>query len=1085
MTRSFSSLLLAPAVALMNRLSFYKKFAMLGLIALIAFCVTLYSLYINLNQIISNSQKELEGVAIIRPLAETIQLVQQHRGLSSGVLSGINTLKPMLAEKELDTETAFTRVEARFAANSQPPESWKNIIAHWKHIQSDGLQWSHKDSFTVHTQLISEMLLLVIDITDDYGLTADADLDTFYLAHTFSNELLNALEHLGQIRAYGTGILGEKQISEQQKILMNTLIWQLNDTLTSLNVSMEKAARYNPGIRNTLFSTYENVRESSQQVIEEVRSDVLSENFAMAPEMFFAITTTAINHGYTQAYQSMLPTVEALLYKRIQRTNKALLTTFSIALPLLLLVVYLMAAIYKTTLGNIQELSRSVLGFARGDLSDRVHLETHDELSQIGDSFNTMADELTQLFEVRQAAAQYSRSLIEASLDTLMMINAEGEITDINTATERVTGLDRAQLIGSDFSSYFTDPLKARTGYLQVFSQGCVIDYPLVIRHVSGKHIDVLYNFSPYRDDKGKVLGVFAAARDITERKKTEADLRIAATAFESQEGMLVSDANNVILRVNGAFTKITGYSADEVIGKNPRILQSGRQDTIFYAAMWKSINDTGSWEGEVWNRRKNGEIFPERLTITAVKNQDGLVTNYVATLFDITLSKAAADKIEHLAFYDPLTGLPNRRLLLDRLKPALASSHRNDKKGALLFIDMDNFKTLNDTLGHDFGDLLLQQVAERLTSCVREVDTVARLGGDEFVVMLEDLSEQATEAVEQTELVGNKILAMLNQPYLLVTHDYHSTPSIGATLFNGHEQSVDELLKQADIAMYHAKASGRNALRFFDPKMQASITARVALETDLRLALIENQFEMYYQLQITRNKQAVGAEALIRWHHPLRGLVSPTDFIPLAEENGLILSIGQWVLETACAQIKIWEGNEFTRHLQLSVNVSARQFHQPDFVEQVKRVLCNKAINPNRLKLELTESLVLDDIDDTILKMNALREIGVHISMDDFGTGHSSLSSLRKLPLDQLKIDQSFVNDILNDPDDAIIVKTIIAMANSLGIEVIAEGVETEAQRAFLEQNNCLLCQGYLFSKPVPIEQFEQLLKTELNDYL
>ncbi len=580
---------------------------------------------------------------------------------------------------------------------------------------------------------------------------------------------------------------------------------------------------------------------------------------------------------------------------------------------------------------------------------------------------------------------------------------------------------------------------------------------------------------SVYSPEKGYFVVVFDV---ITERKKIEVDLRIAATVFESQEGMLISDANNVILRVNRAFTKITGYSAEEVIGKNPRILQSGRQDTVFYADMWQSINDTGAWEGEVWNRRKNGEIFPEHLTITAVKDQDGIVTNYVATLFDITLSKAAADEIERLAFYDPLTGLPNRRLLMDRLKPALASSHRSGRKCALLFIDLDNFKTLNDTLGHDFGDLLLQQVAERLTSCVREVDTVARLGGDEFVVMLEDLSEQATEAVEQTEVVGNKILTLLNQPYLLATHDYHSTPSIGAILFNGYEQTVDVLLKQADIAMYHAKASGRNMLRFFDQQMQAGITARVVLEADLRRALAENQFEMYYQLQISHNSQVVGAEALIRWHHPQRGLVCPMDFIPLAEENGLILPIGQWVLETACAQLKIWEDSEYTRHLQLAVNVSARQFRQPDFVIQVNQVLCSNAINPNRIKLELTESLVLEDIDDTIIKMNALREIGVHISMDDFGTGHSSLSSLRKLPLDQLKIDQSFVNEILSDPDDAVIVKTIIAMANSLGIEVIAEGVETEAQRAFLEQNDCSLCQGYLFSKPVPIELFEQLLK-------
>lgn len=1078
MSRRLSSLLLSPAAALMSKLSFAKKFAVLGFITLIAICVTLYSFYSNLNQVLNNSQQELEGVAIIKPLAETIQLLQQHRGLSSGVLSDVKELKPRRLEKELETDAAIFNMEARLPIHSNEFELWQAIIVKWQRIQTQGLQWSRTDNFSVHTQLIDDMLQLVVDITDNYGLTADADLDTFYLAHTLSNELLKALEHLGQTRAYGTGILGAKKITEQQKILMNTLVERLNDTLIPLKISMEKAAHYNPKIRDVLFSTYHNVQISSQQVIEEVRSDILSENYAMPPEMFFSITTTAINAGYVQLYQAMLPTIGELLQERIRYTTKEVFITFSIALLLLLLVIYLMASIYTTTVGCIQTLSRYVIGYAHGDLTDRVYLETSDELGQIGDSFNIMADELAELLEAREASALYFSSMIEASIDTLMMINVMGEITDINTAAEYVTGFNRAQLIGSDFAGYFTDPEKACAGLLQVFSQGAVTGFPLVIRHVSGKTFDVLYNFSPYRDSKNNVLGVFAAARDITELKKIEIDLRIAATAFESQEGMLVSDANNNILRVNSAFTRITGYSPEEVIGKNPRLLQSGRQDTLFYEAMWKSINDTGTWEGEVWNRRKNGEIFPERLTITAVKDQDGIITNYVATLFDITLSKAAADKIEHLAFYDPLTGLPNRRLLLDRLKPALASSCRSGRNGALLFIDMDNFKTLNDTLGHDFGDLLLKQVAERLMSCVREVDTVARLGGDEFVVMLEDLSEHVKDALEQAEVVGNKILATLNQPYLLITHQYLSTPSIGVTIFNDQAPSVDELLKQADIAMYHAKASGRNAMRFFDPQMQATINARAQLEHDLRLALAEKQFELYYQLQISHNSKILGAEALIRWHHPRFGMVSPTDFIPLTEESGLILAIGQWVLETACAQIKIWEASEHARHIQLSVNVSARQFRQIDFVEQVSQVLRINAIDPKKLKLELTESMILDDIDDTIAKMKALRELGVHISMDDFGTGHSSLSSLRKLPLDQLKIDQSFVSDILTDPDDAIIVKTIIAMANSLGIEVIAEGVETEAQRVFLEQNDCLLCQGFLFSKPVPLVEFEQLLK-------
>lgn len=580
-------------------------------------------------------------------------------------------------------------------------------------------------------------------------------------------------------------------------------------------------------------------------------------------------------------------------------------------------------------------------------------------------------------------------------------------------------------------------------------------------------------------DNAGNPRHLVGTIQDITEHKQVETELRVAASAFESHAAMTITDAKTEILRINQAFTELTGYTSEEVVGQKMNLFKSGRHDDAFYAAMWKSINHTGIWQGEIWDRRKNGEIFPVWLTITAVNDAAGIVTHYVSTHIDISDRKAAEDEIKQLAFYDPLTNLPNRRLLRDRLNPALASSHRSGRKGALLFIDLDNFKTLNDTLGHDMGDLLLQKVAKRLESSVREGDTVARLGGDEFVILLEDLSAQDIEAATQTEVIGNKILDILNEPYLLAAHDYYNTPSIGAALFNGHDKSIDELMKQADIAMYQAKASGRNAMRFFDPQMQACITALAALESDLREALMDNQFTIYYQPQVHHNHQIIGAEVLIRWQHPQRGLVSPADFIPLAEKTGLILPIGQWVLETACAQIKAWENCAYARHLQLSVNVSARQFHQADFVEQILQILSSSDINPERLKLELTESLVLDDIDDTILKMNELRKIGVCFSMDDFGTGYSSLAYLTKLPLDQLKIDQSFVRNIGVKPNDAVITQTIIGMAKNLDMEVIAEGVETETQRTFLEKYDCQLFQGYLFSKPVEIKQFEQLLNT------
>jgi diguanylate cyclase (GGDEF)-like protein len=460
---------------------------------------------------------------------------------------------------------------------------------------------------------------------------------------------------------------------------------------------------------------------------------------------------------------------------------------------------------------------------------------------------------------------------------------------------------------------------------------------------------------------------------------------------------------------------------------------------------------------------------------VLTLASMSGLVLNQVWRM-NVQQFNLLVDQ-HHLAFYDPLTRLANRRLLMDRLQQALASSTRSGQEGALLFIDLDNFKTLNDTLGHDVGDLLLQQVAQRLLTCVREGDTVARLGGDEFVVLLEDLSDQPQQAAIHAKASGEKILAVLNQPYQLAQHDYHSTPSIGITLFADHQETLDELMKHADIAMYQSKKSGRNTLRFFDPTMQAAVESRAQMERWLEQALTLGQFSLYYQLQMEQGNHITGAEALLRWQHPERGLILPTEFIALAEETGQIVPIGLWVLETACQQLKIWQSDVAKQHLQLAVNVSARQLHQIDFVEQVVRILHHTGVNAHRLKLEITESQMLDNITDSIEKMQQLKALGVRFSMDDFGTGYSSLSSLRKLPINQLKIDQSFVRDIATNADDATIVQTIIAMANSLGMEVIAEGVETQQQHDFLAKHGCFNFQGYLFSQPLPVEAFEKLL--------
>lgn len=576
------------------------------------------------------------------------------------------------------------------------------------------------------------------------------------------------------------------------------------------------------------------------------------------------------------------------------------------------------------------------------------------------------------------------------------------------------------------------------------------------------------------RDDAGEPTHLLGISLDITDRKLIEKELRVLATAFNSQEALMITDANSVILRVNPAFTESTGYASEEVMGKNPRLLNSGHHGAAFYAGMWGSIARTGVWKGEIWNRRKNGEIYPNWMTITAVKGADGVVTHYVGSQTDITSRKSAEEEIKHLAFYDPLTQLPNRRLLMDRLRRGLVSSSSSGRDGALMFIDMDNFKMLNDTMGHDNGDALLRQVAERLPWCLRDGDTVARLGGDEFVVMLEELSEDPLEAAAQAEAVGEKIIAALNQPYNLVGHQYRCTPSIGVALFADHKNTLDEVMKRADLAMYQAKAAGRNCLRFYNPEMQAVVTAQAAMEEELRRALDEKHFVVYYQAQTDHLGRWIGAEALVRWVHPARGLVSPAEFIPLAEQTGLILPLGYWVLDTACAQLAAWALDPKTAHLSLAVNVSARQFRSPDFSPKVLASLEQTGANPKRLKLELTESLLLEDVEDTIMKMVALKALGVGFSLDDFGTGYSSLTYLKRLPIDQLKIDRSFVRDILTDPNDAAISRTIVALGQNLGMSVIAEGVETEAQWNFLSGLGCHSYQGYYFGYPMPIKEFD-----------
>ncbi|MES2048606.1 MAG: EAL domain-containing protein [Pseudomonadota bacterium] len=706
-------------------------------------------------------------------------------------------------------------------------------------------------------------------------------------------------------------------------------------------------------------------------------------------------------------------------------------------------------------------------------------IEQCARLASIAIEKNLAAEKLSE-------SEEHYRLLTEDATDVVWKMDAGNRFTYISPADERMRGFTADEVVGQHVFTLLTEDgiaaLRKKTiERIEKESNGIktgAISFDLQQHCKDGRLIWTEVVSNPIRDSLGNICGYQGITRDITHRRLADEALRIAAIAFESQEGMYITNTEWEFLRVNTAFSEITGYSAKESIGRKPEMLKSGIHDDFFYVEMKDRLEANGAWQGEIWDKRKNGETFPALLTITVVKDDAGEISHYVGTFTDISSRKTAEEKIKSLAFYDPLTYLPNRRLLMDRLEHALGSGARHQRKGALLFVDLDNFKKLNDTLGHDKGDLLLQQVAKRLVTCTRDIDTVARFGGDEFVVMLEDLSEESTEAAMQAEMVGEKILNALNQVYQLAGIEHRSTPSIGITLFGEYSESIEEPLKRADLAMYQAKSAGRNTLRFFDPKMQAVVAAHVALEEALREAIVGDQFLIHYQVQVTSQGHYTGAEALIRWEHPKRGMISPAEFIPLAEETGLILPLGHWVLENSCAQLAIWANDPSLEHLSLAVNVSPRQFHQDDFVEQVLDVIERTGVNPKRLKLELTEGMLVSNVEDVIAKILAIKEHGVGFSLDDFGTGFSSLAYLKRLPLDQLKIDQSFVRDILIDPNDAAIANMVIVLAESLGLSVIAEGVETEAHRDFLASQGCLAYQGYFFSLPLPLLEFEAFVK-------
>jgi diguanylate cyclase (GGDEF)-like protein/PAS domain S-box-containing protein len=673
-----------------------------------------------------------------------------------------------------------------------------------------------------------------------------------------------------------------------------------------------------------------------------------------------------------------------------------------------------------------------------------------------------------------------SRGQMEALINTLpdpvWLKDMEGVFLTCNHAFERLLGAPASAIIGKTDYDFF--PAALADFFRQKDHEAILASTPNINEEwvaVAGSEKRILLETTKTSlpGVSGEPVGVLGIARDITERNRSEEYLHLMSKVFyNSGEAILITDADRRILAVNREFTKLTGYSEAEAIGKNPKFLSNGNTPRQVYQEMWDTLAESDFWQGELWDRRKTGEAFPKRLSISAVRDVEGKIVNYIGNFEDITQRKIAEDKIRYLAHHDALTGLPNRFSLHERMEQCIAFARRLDSSLAVMLIDLDHFKTINDTLGHNVGDQLLIQVAKRLQQSVRDSDIVARLGGDEFVVVLSRV-EKSTDVID----VAGKIVARVAAPYTIAGHELRTSPSVGVCIYPDDATEIGDLIKNADIAMYHAKAVGRRNYQFYTEKMREEVAQRVTVEHELESALKNGEFVLHYQPQIELDTgRVVGVEALVRWQHPVRGLIPPCNFIPLAEETKLIIPLGKWILEAACRQLKRWHEDGLS-DLHVSVNLSAIQFQDNMLPELIRQALAQFGLHARYLHLEITESMAMHHPETGIVMMNTLADIGVKLAIDDFGTGYSSLAYLKIFPVNIIKIDRSFVKDIETDENDAAICEITMLLAQKLGMLVVAEGVETAAQRQFLSNLGCQWVQGYLFSKPLPADMIKEYI--------
>ncbi|MDC9728673.1 MAG: EAL domain-containing protein, partial [Methyloprofundus sp.] len=944
-----------PASFLMGRLNFAKKSFTLALFILFSFFIISSSLYIQLNTRINSAKTQLIGLEALPSIFKAIQEIQQHRGLSASVLGGNHKQKEQLSLKTLDTTKSLQLLKIAIPTNMSQSAPWLQSQAHWQEITKAGMTWSVEKNFSLHSQLVQQLLILSQELADKYLLTNQTDIATYYLINTMLYQLAPTQEFMGETRAKGMGIIAAGASTEIQRQEIYTLLSQVKYTTNLLGINLKRTGYYNPEIQSILTHQKQEIMTISENIAQLVEHNIFQKQYSILPEEFFDIITVGINRTYHTLYNALLPTAVSLTKKQLLQHQIALQQITLIIVLLFLFLFYFSVGVYLSIQKNIQSISKTAIALAHGDYQERSQLaKNNDELNVIRKSLNFMADQLTQHIQ-----------------------NVE-----------------------------------------------------------AGKR-------------------------------------RIQAIVDSSHEGVTITDHKGLIIDTNKAFTQITGYSHEEVIGKNPSLLSSGKQSSEFYTAMWHSVNNNKFWSGEVWNRKKSGELFISQLSITAVVEDNQQY--YVGMLSDITENKEQQANLEMMAHYDVLTQLPNRALFADRFRLALAHSKRKQSILAVCFLDLDNFKPINDNYGHATGDQLLIEVSNRLKACVRDDDTVSRQGGDEFALLIGDI-----ESKSECEEILARIHTSLYLPYLIDGQAHQVTASCGVTLFPNDNADIDTLVRHADQAMYQAKLAGKHQFQFFNPQQDKQLKQEYNQREEVHEALTNQELVLYYQPKVNmRTGKVFGAEALIRWAHPSKGIIPPLTFLPLIEGTDLEIEVGNWVIDQALNQLNRWLANGLT--LEISVNISSYHLQSPLFINQLESTLEKYPLVPSHfLQLEILESSALSDL-YTIshIIQTCQKTLGVSIALDDFGTGYSSLTHLRNLSANIIKIDQSFVRDVLEDPSDYAIIDGVIGLSQAFNRDVIAEGVETTHHGLMLLLMGCNKAQGYGISRPLPAANFSTWLTT------